>query len=201
MNTKTAARRNFLIALASVLLVIGGVAGWFLSRPEYHRHCIRAVPMILGEYAAANGGKYPASDRGWADALLELSKTDATDSWIPYFVGVDDHGELFTRALIDHSDIPESKCTRIYVQGLSESSNPGIAVVFDRFSTQGGDHWRGNFSQPKLREAVLLDGSMKVIKDADWAAFETHQRELLQEAGFSMEQIEAIYGLTKPPRD
>lgn len=160
-------------------------------------HCIRAVSMVLGGYAAGNGGKYPISNRGWADALLELSKSEGGDSWIPYFVGVDDHGELFKRSLTDHSDIPESKCTRIYVQGLSESSNPGIAIVFDRFSTEGGDHSRGLSRQPKLREVAFVDGSMTVIKDADWPAFEKRQRELLRLQGFPTKQIEEIYALTR----
>ena len=200
MNSAT---RNFRIAVASVFLMVGGFAWWLHSRLklEVHHHCIRAVGTWLGEYAESNGGKFPTSDRGWADALLELSKIEGNDSWIPYFTGVDDHGELFKRALMDHSDIPESKCTRIYVQGLNEKSDPDIAIVFDRFSIQGGDHWRGDFSQPRMREASLLCGSMEIIKDADWPAFEKRQRELLELAGLSKEQIEGIYSLTGTPHD
>ena len=172
---------------------------WVLSRLEQHKHCIVAVPQYLWAYAEENGGNYPVSDRGWADALLKLSTPPGDDSWIPYFVGVDDHGELFKHALIDHSDIPEAKCTRIYVQGLNEKSSPNVAIVFDRYSVQGGDHGRTKPGQPMLREVAFVDGSHRNIKDADWPDFEKRQSELLRQEGFPAEKIEEIYGLTRTP--
>ena len=189
------------IAIASVVLVVGFGVWWVWSRPEQHKHCIKAVQFWLLDYAAKNGGNYPVSERGWADALLKLSTVSGNDSWIPFFVGVDDHGELFKQALRDHADIPEEKCTRIYVQGLGEKSNPSIAILFDRYAIQGGDHWRGMPGQPKLREVVRVDGSHEVIKEANWPSFVAGQKELLKREGFAPKDIDALYRLTETPRE
>ena len=75
--------------------------------------------------------------------------------------------------------IPEEKCSRVYVQGLCETNSPEIAILFDRYSTPGGDHFHSPW-RPLVREVCMLDGSMQVIRETNWAQFSSSQIELLE---------------------
>ena len=183
------------LALGSIfaaLILIFGI-WWIYFRLERHKHCILGA-MILLEYAERNGGRFPQSERGSADAILKLATIDDINNWAHAFVGVDDDGSKLIKALETKEDLIENESTRIYVQGLSSKSNPGIAILFDRFAVKGGDHFRALPGQQLLREAYFIDGSHKMIKNQDWEQFTTDQRALLLAEGFSIQMIEAIYG-------
>ena len=149
--------------------------------------------FIFASYASENEGRYPESDKGWGDALLNLGTAEHSDSWIPYIVGVDDDGSYLLDSLINGTDVDESRCSRVYVQGLTQHSPSDIAILFDRDSEPGGDHFRCRFKEP-LREVLTAGGSHKMIKDKDWHQYVEKQRELLREHGFEEEKIIEAYG-------
>jgi len=82
--------------------------------------------------------------------------------------------------------------TRIYVQGLTENSDSDIALLFDRHSEPGGDHFRCRFKEP-VKEVLTVRGSEKFIKERDWNAHVERQRVLLREQGFTDDKIAEYY--------
>ncbi|MPN59134.1 hypothetical protein SDC9_206853 [bioreactor metagenome] len=101
---------------------------------------------------------------------------------------------MFRKALETGAPIPEQDCSRIYIQGLSTSSNPQIAILWDKKSTRGGDHGRKPW-HPRLREVCLVDGTIQRIQDQDWAAFVANQVDLLVREGFSREAALHYYSI------
>lgn len=152
--------------------------------------------FIFFEYANSNQGRFPESDKGWGDALLKLGDLEERDMWIPFIVGVDDDGSHLVEAMKHGLNVDENRCTRVYVQGLSDKSNPSIAIHFDRDSEPGGDHFRNRFAEP-VRELITVAGSHRMIKDPDWQQHVESQRKLLEEEGFPQERIDEIYGQYK----
>jgi hypothetical protein len=102
---------------------------------------------------------------------------------------------VFDRALTNHTDVPERECGRVYVQGLSETNNPELVVLFDKLPTPGGDHCHGlrRLTAPLCREVLLVDGFHRTIRESNWAQFRSNQIELLVKEGFDRSTAEAIY--------
>ena len=180
-----------IVAVASIY-----VGRCFHNHHYLHTHCITQSHLYLVEFSSTHDGRFPESDRGFADALLKLS--DGEPFWIPFFTNGKDEGNYFREALQTGGDIDESKCSRIYVQGLREDSNPAIAILFDTEAIQGGDHLYMVPGQPRLREVITIDGSMQKINEAQWPSFAAEQQKLLLEEGFSFEEIEKLYGAALP---
>jgi hypothetical protein len=149
-----------------------------------HEHCIKQAGVAFKEFAIDNGGKFPYDTNGFGNALLLLVKGGyfGGTNYIYPITGPDDDGSLFREALKTGARIPEQKCSRIYIQGLSETNNPEMAILWDKKSTRGGDHFRRPWG-PLLREVCLIDGSMPIIPEKDWAAFASNQVELLVKDG------------------
>jgi hypothetical protein len=195
MTSISALRRpRIAILLTAGAVVVISITAWFMLRPERHQHCIKSASFILTGYANEHGGTYPKSDRGWGDAMLSFASDPDDTSWVRYFVGVDDDGARLIRALKTGEDVIEEQCTRIYVQGLTEKSDPGIAILFDRESVKGGDHFRGLPGQERLREVITVDGAHRMIKDGEWPSFVARQRERLKNEGFADSEISRYYG-------
>jgi hypothetical protein len=108
--------------------------------------------------------------------------------------GPGDRGEVLKRALKTGERIPEEKCSRVYIQGLSETNDSQIAVLFDKRSSPGGDHFHRPWGA-LLRELCLLDGSMQVIPEKRWPEFASNQVELLVQAGIPRAAAERHYQL------
>ncbi len=157
-----------------------------------HEHCILQTGIAFGIYAQRHGGKLPSDPNGFGDALLLLVKEHDLPN-VHTLVGVDDDGHVLTDALANGTDVPESKCTRIYVQGLTEEKALGLAIFFDKYSTPGGDHFRTLWG-PKVRE--VWRGSLFVVKDEDWPKFAKEQIEQLVKAGIPRRTAEAYYAET-----
>lgn len=188
-------KRDIIIWVLVVLACIAvPVYRWVF--PPAHQHCMKQAVFIFLGYAIENGGQYPESERGWGDALLKFGSADDTESWIPYIVGIDDDGSHLIEALKRGTDVNEARCTRVYVQGLSEKSFPGTAILFDRDSEPGGDHFRYRFSEP-LREVLTVGGSHEMIKDRDWPDYVKKQKQLLRDQGFDEAKINEVYGQYK----
>lgn len=133
------------------------------------------------------------SERGWGDALLKLRQSKDDHNWVSFVVGVDDDGSHLLDALAHGTDVDEARCTRIYVQGLTQNSLGETAMLFDRDSEPGGDHFRFRFSDP-LREVLTVSGSHRMIKDGDWPKYVESQRKLLRDQGFDEDKIAEFYG-------
>ena len=156
-----------------------------------HEHCIKNTGLTLRMYAGDHEGKYPFHTNGFGDAIVMLVK-----EYSPEFVGIftapGDNGDLLRASIKNGTHMPEDRCTRMYVQGLSETNNPEIAMVFDRYPTRGGDHQRRPWGD-WLREVSLSDGSMQTIREENWPAFKEKQIKLLIAEGFSPDQAESFY--------
>jgi len=187
---------------ASVFLVVSVVGGLIYVRMHplvfneslfQHAHCIAQVGMAFQMYANDHAGRFPAHTNGYGDALLLLLRDDPALSFALTGPGYD--RLVFDCALTNHTDVPESQCGRVYIQGLAANCDPSIVLLFDKLPTPGGDHCHGlaRLSAPLCREVALADGSHQTIREHDWPEFTRKQIELLVEEGFSREQAEAVY--------
>ena len=155
-----------------------------------HEHCIKGAGLSLRTYALDHDGRFPFHTNGFGDAIILLLK-DGYD-YPNVFTAPGDNGRLFKECLKSGAHLPEERCTRAYVQGLGDTNNPMIALVFDRYPTRGGDHFRRPWG-PLLREVAMLDGSMEVIREEKWPEFRRKQIELLGAEGISRAQAEKLY--------
>ncbi len=153
-----------------------------------HEHCIKQTGLAFITYAADHDGKLPSDTNGFGNALLLLVRggylgDTNSEHCIRLITGPGDDGALFRDALQTGARIPEEKCSRVYIQGLSEKNNPQIVILFDKKPCRGGDHFRRPFG-PLVREVCLLDGAMEVIPEKNWPRFASNQVELLVQDGF-----------------
>ena len=152
-----------------------------------HEHCIKVAGSAFRMYALDHHGDFPSHTNGFGNALLLLVNGEYLGD--PNYkhvtgpiTGPGDDGSLFRRALKTGERIPEQACSRIYIQGLSESNNPNIAILWDKKPTRGGDHFRKPWG-PLLHEVCLLDGSMQIISEKRWPEFVSNQVALLVRDG------------------
>jgi hypothetical protein len=159
-----------------------------------HAHCITQAGLALRFYANEHGGHYPTHTNGFGDAILPLIGTaDAHPFTGPMF----DASELLA-AKATGRDVDESKLGRIYVQGLTETNNPAIAIMFDQLATPGGDHCHGlaRLFSTAGREILWLDGTRDFVKSADWSAFAANQIALLVSEGIDLRTARRYYEMT-----
>jgi hypothetical protein len=126
--------------LIPVFAVLAFICMAVLNVFHAHEHCIKQAGLD-------HEGRLPCDTNGFGNALLLLMKggylgdTDGVYSIGP-ITGPGDKGEIFKRALKTGERIPEDRCSRIYIQGLSETNDPQIAILFDKKSCPGADHFR-----------------------------------------------------------
>jgi len=200
-STKVAIKRKWILA---VLLAFGISIGLLytyvklnplvFSESFYgHAHCIPQAAGAFLFYAQDNFGRFPFHTNGYGDALLLLYPTYASWSLLTGPGNYKpDAGATWKQSGVD---VPESECGRVYVQGLMESNYPGIAILFDKVPTPGGDHCHllKRLTAPLCRDVLLLDGSREVILESDWPAFASNQIELLVKDGFDRATAEKLY--------
>lgn len=161
-----------------------------------HRYCIKQVGLALSVYANDNKDVFPVHPGGYGDALLLLyTGKDNYIGVIPLLTGPCYDWKVFEDAARTNGHVPESECGRVYVQGLTESANPGIALIWDKQPTHGGDHCHGwaKLSAHLLREVWVLGEGMQRIPETEWPAYSRNQIELLVEAGIPRERAVALY--------
>jgi len=184
--------------LALLVLMAASLACFWVVYPV-HQHCIKVAGTLFRFYEDDHQGRLPFDTNGFGDALMLLIKSgemgDVQDRW-RYVTGVGDDGSVFRAALVSGAHIPEEKCSRVYVQGLTEANDPNIAILFDRYSTPGGDHFHALW-RPLVREVCLLDGSMQIIAEQNWAQFSSNQIALLVINGIPRPVAQHYYALTK----
>jgi hypothetical protein len=162
----------------------------YLAHSLYgHQHCIKATAMAFLSFADDNDGRYPYHTNGWGDALLLLVKSNYAD--ISLICGPNDDGRVFREAMEKGTDVPEELCSRVYVQGLTDSNASGLLILFDREPFPGGDHFYG-LGEP-IRECLDGDGSMVQLNDKLWPIWRSNNMERLIELGFSRKEVEGYY--------
>ncbi len=186
-------RKKWVIGVSLILipafLVVAFVFMMVFNVFHAHEHCIKQAGLAFKTYSMDNNGKFPYDTNGFGNALLLLVKGgylgDTNGEYcIGPITGPGDDGKLLREALKTGARIPEEKCSRVYIQGLSETNNPEIAILFDKKPTPGGDHFRRPWG-PLVREVCLLDGSMQVIPEKGWPRFSSNQMELLVQDGIA----------------
>lgn len=157
-----------------------------------HAHCIPQAGMAFRSFAAANGGRFPDHTNGYGDALLLLIPDAVTWSIL---TGPGFDSKAGWRWLQSGEDVPESECGRVYVQGLSETNNPDIAILFDKVSTPGGDHCHllRRLTASLCRDVLFVDGAHRTIQENQWAAFSSNQIELLAKEGYQRADAVRLY--------
>ncbi len=190
------ARRALLLAGAFIALVVCAGATWLHHLGKVHRHCMKVAGLLFREYADEHNGAFPYHTNGFGDALLLLVKDRPQD--VAFICGPGDDGHALSNALAQGLHVAEGQCSRVYVQGLSETNDPQICILFDRRSVPGGDHFYG--SGKPVREVCMLDGFMEAIPDARWAEFSRQQVELLVAAGFKRERALQYYPEARAPK-
>jgi hypothetical protein len=200
MTTKLK-RRMTVIVCASVV-IIAVCALYVRTHPLVfnesfldHAHCIVGTGLSMLTYAEDHGGRFPFDTNGYGDALLLMTNYMA-NFWAG-FTGPGYDGRVFAEAAQTGRHIPEQACGRVYVQGLSKTDNPQIALLFDKLATPGGDHchlFRRMFA-PLVREVWTIGDGRKVIPDSEWPAYSRHQVGLLLAAGVPKEKAERYYRL------
>lgn len=178
------------LVIGLLVLAVLPVLAMIFNLFHAHEHCIKGAGLSLRSYAVDHGGKFPFHTNGFGDAILLLLKEGY--DYPNVFTAPGDDGRLFKECLKTGAHMPEERCTRAYVQGLGETNNPMIALVFDRYPTRGGDHSRRPWG-PLLREVAMLDGSMEIVREEKWPEFRRKQIELLVADGISRAQAEKLY--------
>jgi hypothetical protein len=155
-----------------------------------HAHCMKGGGLGLMSYAHEHGGRFPFHTNGYGDALVLVN-----DGWDAALTGPGYDTQVFDRARKTGEDAPEREFGRVYVQGLSDTNDPEIAILFDKLPTPGGDHchlFRRIFA-PLGREIWTIGAGMRFIPESRWPAFAKEQIELLVAAGIAREQAERYY--------
>jgi hypothetical protein len=145
-----------------------------------HAHCMKLAGIELRLYASANGGRFPFHTNGYGDALLLM-----TNAWLSCLTGPGYTTNIFDRCRRLGTNVPESLCGRVYVQGLSETNNSEIVLLYDK-RPNPGDHCHGweRLRTPFVREVCLVDGTMKVIPESRWPEFAKKSYTVIQSESY-----------------
>jgi hypothetical protein len=197
-------RTRKLAVVVLVLLFVGVVSAIYYVRSHplvfneslwQHAHCMKQAGMALRIYASQNNGRFPNHPNGYGDALLMMSPHPG--EW-HCLTGPGYNTSAFAAALASGGDVDESRCGRVYVQGLNEANDPRIALLFDKVAAPD-DHcqfpyrlWAGF-----VREVCFVDATSRAVPVEQWAGFAREQIDLLVAAGLTREQAEKLYAEVK----
>ncbi len=158
-------------------LALAAWGWWRYTFPYGYSHsCSKALGMSLRIYADERSGWLP---HGLATPEASLSLLVTNDPTIQQLL----RGKNVPQKVVDETLArdrflgPES-CGWHYVEGLRESDDPEIAVLWDKVT---GLWHNGNRKGWVMHEVVLLDGSMQFVSREKWPDFVQRQRQLLAE--------------------
>ena len=199
-GTRVTQRRSRLLKLAAMTMAAVVLAVWYVrSHPLVfneslwgHAHCMPQAAMAFRIYALDHEGRFPYSTNGYGDALL-LMTNERGNFWAG-LTGPGYDGRVFAEAARTGRDIPEQACGRVYVQGLGETNNPEIALLFDKVAAPPDHcHFPRRLWSGFVREVCFVDGSWRSVPVAEWSDFAHRQVELLVADGFLREQARQLY--------
>jgi len=156
-----------------------------------HTHCMPQALGALSQYAVEHYGKFPTHTNGYGDALLLL-----VPEYTPWSIltgpGYDIEADKQWKQ--GGANVPESECGRVYVQGLTETNNPEIAILFDKIPNPGDHcHLPKRLWAPLRREVGFVRGDFRSVLESNWPEFGKNQIELLVKGGFDRATAEVIY--------
>ncbi len=193
-------RRSRFLKLAALAITAAVLGGWYVkSHPLVfneslweHAHCMPQAGGAFRTYASDHGGRFPYHTNGYGDALLQMTHEMGT-YWGP-LTGPGYDAEVFARAARAGQHLSESACGRVYVQGLSETNNPEIALLFDKVAAPPDHcHFPRRLWWGVVREVCFVDGSWRMVPISEWPDFARRQVELLVADGFPKTQAQQLY--------
>src|SRR5262245_47548450 len=191
--------RSRLLKLVPVVVVLAALGTWYIKSHALvfneslweHAHCMPQAAGALLQFAHEHAGRFPYSTSGWGDALMMLTPER---SWFYFINGPGYDNSAFEEGFASGRDVDEKRCGRVYVQGLSITDDPKIAILFDRIAAPP-DHcqfprrlWAGF-----VREVCFVGGDWRMVPLGEWPEFARQQVELLGAAGFSRAQAQQFY--------
>ena len=194
-------RRSWLWKLAGIAVAAAVFAVWYVHLHPLvfnesfweHAHCMPQAGLAFRTYALDHDGQFPYNTNGYGDALLLM--TNEMGGFWGGLTGPGYDSGVFAEAARTGRHIPEQACGRVYVQGLRDTSNPEIALFFDKVAAPP-DHC--NFPRRLwarfARDVSFVDGHWETIPVERWPAFVQRQVDLLVAAGFSRAQAQQLYG-------
>jgi hypothetical protein len=176
------------------LLVVAYVRTHPLVFMDAHVHCIKFAGLQLLSYTDEHQGRFPFHAKGYGNALLLMD-----EDCFHALTGPGYDATPLREAKRNGRDLPEEECGRVYVQGLTNKSNPRIAQLFDKLPTPGGDHchFPARLWAPLGREVWYVGGGMDFVRESEWPKFTREQVQLLVQEGFAIEEAERLYA-SKP---
>ena len=191
-------KRWWLLLTALIVLPLLAYAGLFLigmfNLFHAHEHCSKGTGLALHLYASDHEGRYPFHTNGFGDAILLVLKENPSED-VRLFTAPGDDGRMFKGCLEKGLDVPEEKCTRIYIQGLSEeNAQDDVVMMFDKYPTPGGDHFRRPWG-PLIRDVIMCDGHVQFMPEERWPAFAKEQIERLVKLGFKRPELEKLFNV------
>jgi hypothetical protein len=85
--------------------------------------------------------------------------------------------------------VDERRCGRVYVQGLSQTNDSRIAILFDKVAAPPDHcHFPRRLWSDYFRDVGFTDGSWRSVPAEKWQEFSREQVELLVQAGLTREQ-------------
>jgi hypothetical protein len=196
-------RRTWFASVLGAAAVSVALGFWYVkSHPMVfneslwgHAHCMPQASGALLTYAEDHGGQFPYSTNGYGNALLLLTPER---SWFYFINGPGYDNSPFEEAFDTGGRVDERRCGRVYVQGLSKTNDPKIAVLFDKVAAPPDHcHFPRRLWAGFVREVCFVDGDWRAIPVGRWPEFARQQIELLIAAGFSMSEAERLYQQTK----
>lgn len=160
MKSKIKKWLALLLSVTAIIIVLG--VYYYRTHPLVfnesffqHAHCIAGAGLSFRQYASEHGGRFPYSTNGYGNALVMIN-----DGWDAIFTGPGYDTRVFERVRRTGEHAPESEFGRVYIQGLTDTNNPEIVLLFDKIPTPGGDHGHlfQRFLAPLCREVCLVDG-------------------------------------------
>jgi hypothetical protein len=161
-----------------VALVIGAIGAWGYHRRQYpygwSHCCSKVLGMELTMYAEDHSDKFPAGQATPEASLSLLTKGDYNidarilrGKTVPLKVAED--------ALAKDGFLGPETCGWHYVEGLTKTDDPRIAILWDKV---GLDHFGGRIKGGG-HEVVFLDGLVRYISTSKWSEFLEEQKGLL----------------------
>lgn len=156
-----------------------------------HAHCMPQALGALNQYAVEHFGKFPTHTNGYGDALILL-----VPEYTPWSIltgpGYDAAADKQWKQ--SAANVPEPECGRVYVQGLTTSNNPEIAILFDKILNPGDHcHLLKRLWAPLRRDVGFVDSNFRSVLESKWAEFAKNQIELLVKDGFDRAAAEKLY--------
>jgi hypothetical protein len=160
-----------------------------------HAHCMPQATMALLTYAHDHDGRFPYHTNGYGDALLLLTP----DLAAPYCLTGPGYGtSAYQEAIASRGHLDERRCGRVYVQGLSPTNNPPIAILFDKVAAPPDHcHFPRRLWHGYVRDVGFTDGSWRSVSIETWPEFVREQVASLVQAGFTREHAQRLYDEAK----